>query len=298
MTELDAAFWRALRANDFAVPSEPHLTTLTETIVGYLAATDPDLRDSVAYETLATWMSRGVYTPEQLRALGQGLLPRLTRGIETPGTDAVFERSFSMLLLAELLHNHTKSPFLEDAELRGWLAAGLDAFARERDLRGYLADTGWAHASAHTADLLAVAARAANLNADDLHAILTAIAAKLTAPTAHVFVHLEDERLAAAALAVMRRELLDAASVREWLASLTAHDYDFANGWFSDASRANALHNTQTFVRSLYLQLRLGRDLPSNAAELAMLVESALRKLDGGFYATLPAGAHDTEVAT
>ena len=294
MTALDAAFWRMLRATDFAVPADHDLGVLTEALLGYLSALDPELRDSVAYETLATWMSRGVYSPEQLRAMGRGLLPRLTAGIETPGTDAVFERAFSLLVLAELLHNDNKTPFLTAAELRDWLAAGLDAFARERDQRGYLPDLGWAHATAHAADLLGAAARSPRVGVAELERILSAIAAKLTESTAHVFIHLEDERLAAAALSVLRRKLLEGAILDDWLASLTARGYAFESGWFAAEAGANALHNTRSFLRSLYFQLRLGCDLPLGAAALAVRVENALRALDSGFYAPLPSTVSDT----
>jgi hypothetical protein len=289
MAQPDAAFWRELRANDFAIPAGCNLAELTDELLGLLASTDPELRDAVAYETLATWMARGLYAPDELRAMGRKLLPRLSVGIETPGAEAVFGRAFAVLVLAELVHSDNKTPFLDAAELRAWLAAGLDAFARERDLRGYVTEHGWAHATAHAADLCAVAARSPRLGHAELQQILAAIAAKLTAPTTHVFVHLEDERLAAAVVAVLRRDLLDTADIEAWLALLTRNSYDFASNWFTDAAAANALHNTRNMLRSLSFQLRWGADPPGQAADAARLVELALRNMDGGFYAEPPA---------
>jgi hypothetical protein len=289
MRRLDADFWRELRANDCALPSGHTLAELSDALLELLGSPDPELRDTVAYETLATWMSRGLYAPDVLRAIGRALLPRLSAGVETPGTAAVFERAFAMLVLAELVHTDNKAPFLGGVELRVWLAAGLDAFARERDLRGYVPEQGWAHATAHAADLCAVAARNSQVGRGELQQILDAIAAKLRAPTTHVFVHLEDERLAAAVVAVLRRELLDVTDIDAWLTQLTHNTFDFATSWFTDAAATNAVHNTRAMLRSLYFQLNWGADAPNQAGDMARLVELALRRLDGGFYTESPA---------
>ena len=86
----------------------------------------------------------------------------------------------------------------------------------ERDLRGYDAKKGWMHATAHTADLLKFLARNPRLSAADAARILNGIGAKIR-DAGEVFAWGEDERLASAVLAVLRRGDLDVAAWTGWL---------------------------------------------------------------------------------
>ena len=69
------SYWQDVMAADYAVPGDRALSDLTEELVRGLASTNPQIRDALAYPTLATWLERGVYDdllpgPGSSRALG------------------------------------------------------------------------------------------------------------------------------------------------------------------------------------------------------------------------------------
>ena len=89
----------------------------------------------------------------------------LAVGLGEHGTDTVFRRSFSALVLAECIdaRQRTRRRWLPDDKLLSWgdrLAAWL---VRERDLRGFVPGKGWAHALAHGADALGALAESPRL---------------------------------------------------------------------------------------------------------------------------------------
>ncbi len=74
-----------------------------------LGSTDPDLRDGVAYPVLATWIERGVYD-DLLAGLGDGMAAGMTIGLGQNGTDTVFRRSVSTLILPSASSATTSPP--------------------------------------------------------------------------------------------------------------------------------------------------------------------------------------------
>ena len=89
----------------------------------------------------------------------------LAVGIGEDGTDTVFRRSFSALVLAECLERATSAdrdrPASPTTTVLRWGDRVAGWLVRERDLRGYVPGKGWAHALAHGADALGVLAQAA-----------------------------------------------------------------------------------------------------------------------------------------
>ena len=53
------------------------------------------------------------------------LAENLKHGLGEQGTDTVFLRTFSALVLAELVYHHNKHPFLEEADVRQILEQAL-----------------------------------------------------------------------------------------------------------------------------------------------------------------------------
>src|SRR3954447_23682646 len=90
-------------------PADRPLAELTAELTTMLGAADPYLRDEIAYPTLATWVSEGVYD-ELLVGLGDGMTAGLVVGIGEEGTDTVFRRSFSALVLATCIERATTLP--------------------------------------------------------------------------------------------------------------------------------------------------------------------------------------------
>ena len=99
---MSGSYWKQVVEDDFGVPSDRPLDDLTAELTRMLGSTDPQLRDGTAYPALATWTDRGVYD-DLLSGLGDGMAAGLTVGLGEHGTDSVFRRSFSVLILGECI---------------------------------------------------------------------------------------------------------------------------------------------------------------------------------------------------
>ena len=255
----DKAFWRAVAANKFAPPAAEPLPPLVAELSGYLASPDPELRDDIAYSTLASWIYRQRIVPVDARRALLGEWSRnLTQGIGERGTSSVFRRSFSALALGVLVITDNEAPYLDKQEFDRLLAAAVTYLRDEKDTRGFDPTLGWMHSVAHTADLLKFLARSRHLQPVQQTLILQAIASKI-GNVEGVLTHGEDERLARAVLSIVAREDFDAAGFRQWAASLAPPR---ATGAPTAASLATA-QNRRNLAVSLYAVLSTdARNLP------------------------------------
>jgi len=223
-TQHDRDFWRAIAHDHYAVPTNQSAATLAHEISQLLGSPDPELRDDLAYSILEHWIYRPniLQTPD-LQALADEWRANLKIGIGESGTNSTLKRSFSALCLSLLAEREAKQPFLGETRYHQLLTDAVTYLQSERDLRGYDGTLGWIHANAHTADLLQALARSPMLTKEEENSILAAIATRLsTAP--QVYTQGEQDRMAAAVLAVIRRLDYDAASFEGWLTRLQDED--------------------------------------------------------------------------
>lgn len=271
---MDKSFWLAIRENTFNFPQGQDLLMLTEELFGYLGSLDPELRDTIAYETFANWLEQGLYSPDQLRAYSLRLQLNLQEGLGEPESDTLFLRAFSVLCLAEIVHYDNQHPFLDPDEVGNILSKGLAYLEAEADPRGYVPEKGWGHALAHTSDLLFVLARSPHLHSGDLGRLLDGIAARLVNSSNWIYVHGEDDRLVRAVVTVFERDLLDAAALKDWLAALTRPGEEGWRGaWLSEGRQA-AFFNTRNFLRALTLRVIATQSLPHKQELETILLEA------------------------
>jgi len=216
--EHDAAFWRAIATNKYALPAGADVRALSAELADLLASPDPELRDEIAYSTLASWIyQQKLLDAAALRPLADRLLANLTAHVGERDTDAVFRRSFSALTLSVIVARDNVDAVLDADAWRRIDAAALAYLAAEQDVRGYDERNGWMHSAAHTADLLKFLGRSRYLDAAGQRRILDAIGAKLTtAPV--VFAFGEDERYARAILSLTARKDFDDREFAAWTA--------------------------------------------------------------------------------
>ncbi|MDQ0988227.1 DUF2785 domain-containing protein [Streptomyces sp. V2I9] len=241
---LDAAYWHTVHANDYAVPHDADLSTLTDELARALKDPDPEVRDGIPYVVLRTWIERDVIGRELRAGLGTVMADRFT-------DHEIQARTFAPLVLDMIVGRGDFDP--------GWLAAFRRWYPAEADLRGYDPELGWLHAVAHGADLLGTFALHP---AVDPTTMLALASDRLLAPTDQIYAQQEDDRLAQAiARALTRPELSEAESV-EWLAPIEA---DFAVGR-PPGVPTTAAHtsNAMRTLRMLYLLADVGvRTRPS-----------------------------------
>lgn len=276
---MESTFWEQVLANGLKVPSGRTLTELTTELTTMLGSPDPKTRDGIAYPTLATWVAQGVYD-DLLRGLGDGMASGLDVGLGDDGTDTVFRRSFSALVLASCVHRDNLMRLVPVDTLLAWGDRLAGWFVRERDLRGFVPGNGWAHAVAHGADAIGALAESSTFGRLELTVLLDVIGDRLLAPTHYHFVHGEADRLAKATMHLLRRDLLGLEVLEPWVNRL-------AGGAMPDGTSAEDPYlvrgNVQSYLRALHLQLALGQPSPECRSDLLLVLIDRLKRTNPDF---------------
>lgn len=275
------SYWQAVLTGGLEVPADRPLDDLTAELVEMLGDPNPRRRDDLAYPVLATWISNGVYDG-LLAGLGDGITVGLAQEIGADGDDSVLRRSFSALILAEAVRRDNELALLTDDTLLRWGDRAASWFVRERDLRGWIPDRGWAHAVAHGADLIGQLARSRHLGALELTVLLDVVADRLLQPTTYIWRHGEDDRLAYAVMAVLHRNLVTVGVLEPWVARLGAAIGSSAvRGATGDEWPTASAANTTGFLRALHLQLALGvRGRPDTSADAELFARPPQGRAD------------------
>ena len=274
---MDKEFWTSISKNEYKIPDGNSLEDLTKTLFGYLGSTDPELRDDIAYIVYANWLKQEMYTKDEILAHIEILIANLEKGIGETESDSVFLRTFSVLLLAEIVHNDNKKSLFEKEQIQAILEKGLWYLDAEKDPRGYIPIKGWAHSLAHTADLMMVLGRNRHLGEDELRRILKSIANKIMQSNNYVYIHREDERLANAIIEVLQRGLLDIDFVEKWANDFLQADKFTYNGNFQEEI-SRLYQNTRNLLRSVHIHMS-DRDKFPHKEKLQMLLLNTLQSL-------------------
>lgn len=279
---MSGSYWDEVRATGLAVPSDRPLADLTAELTRMLGDPDPDRRDGIAYPTLATWIERGVYD-DLLAGLGDGMASGLGVGLGERGTDTVYRRSFSALVLGECLRRDNARSLLPGSKVLEWGDRIATWLLRERDLRGYVPGHGWAHAVAHGADALGELAGSMHTGKAELTVVLDVVADRVLAHVDTVFTAGEPDRLAAATMAVLRRNVVPLTILEPWVARLAGG----ATARVGSGDPYLLTGNPEAFLRALHLQVALAPGPPEVRTDLLLVLVDALRRTNP-FYLALP----------
>src|SRR5438477_860400 len=221
----DRDFWRDIAKNHYSVPTNQSADVLANELSSLLASPDPELRDDLADSILARWIYRGLFSQPTLISLTDTWRANLKDSLGETGTNSVLKRSFSALCLASMARREAKAPFMGAERYHRLVADAISYLRSERDLRGFDVKLHWIHATAHTADLLAALADNSQITQQESAGILSAISDRLTSAS-DVFTQGEQDRLAAATVAVVRHPEFESAKFEHWLAGLQSEDRD------------------------------------------------------------------------
>jgi hypothetical protein len=238
------------------------------------------LRDNLTYSILAHAIidqdSQQKLTTSQVEDLLLTCIDEehLFYHIGEAGTDTVFMRSFSLLIIAAILFADAKTPRLSEQVTRQAQIALLHYAKEEKDWRGYIRGKGWAHAAAHLSDALDECAQNRYMITPDREAVMSTIRdlARLPEPLCYE----EDDRLAFTAYRVIANQLVEEAFLAEWIESFfVQREQDVVANEQNVVSWVRA-SNAGNVLRSLYFRL-----LWSNkAAHLLEPISNVLRRLD------------------
>jgi len=145
---MDTAFWSSIADNDYQFPDQYSIEDLTGELLANIGNPDSDQRELV-YDILSQWILDQRYSPDMLRSLIEQLLRNLYVGLGEQGTDSVFTRSFSILLLGETVNLDNEVPYLTSEEVHAIADFALDYLRREQDKREFVEGKGWAQALEH-----------------------------------------------------------------------------------------------------------------------------------------------------
>ncbi|RYE77908.1 MAG: DUF2785 domain-containing protein [Myxococcales bacterium] len=201
-------------------------------------------------------------------------------GLGEVGTDSVFRRSYSALVLTECIERDSRMGLVATDEVLAWGDRLSSWFVREQDLRGFIPGHGWAHAIAHGADAIGALARSPRLGANELTVLLDVIADRLALPTGEFFVAGEVDRLALAVMHVLRRDLLDIKLLEPWVVRVANHA---SPGGSYDVHPFRVNGNVQAFLRALQLQLALAKPQPAIRSDLLLVLVAQLTRTNASY---------------
>lgn len=238
-------------------------------LVDDLRSPDPAVRDGGAYSAIASRAEDGEID-DHLPGLAERAMTLLSDG-------EVQARSFGALLAAVVVDRDNVTGRAEGEVVSRLLDAVVRWYVAEPDTRGFDERLGWLHAVAHGADALGELAASPRLGRDDLVRLLDALVGRTVVRTDQHWLQDEDDRVAVAVMAVLRRDLLDAADVRRAVDVL-------AGTWRAaePGPVAAGTDNAVRLARTLHLQLTLGvRSEPDAPVTHPSLRDEALTSLGG-----------------
>ena len=247
-------FWQQVLEGGAQVPRDKPLDDLTHELFEMLGDPDPQIRDNLACTVLATWIGEGVYD-ELLSGLGDGACVGLSSGLGSDGHDSVFRRSFSALVLGEVVSRANITGTISPTHMLMWGDAAMTWYVREKDLRGFVTGKGWAHTVAHGADLLGQLARSFHFGVHELTVLLDVVADRVLTPTTYRLHYGEDDRLAYAVMAVLHRNLVPGTVVEPLITRLGSA---LRKPRGVDEWPCPTAFNAQSFLRALHMQLATG----------------------------------------
>ncbi|MFJ7859151.1 DUF2785 domain-containing protein [Peribacillus sp. NPDC097206] len=247
---------------------------IVKSMVKHIGSTDSDLRDQLIYSTFHQIIIEKNQLEYELltELLDLCLSELLFKGIGENGTDTVFTRSFTTLLIALILFRDNEDNFLSPDMVYKIKDKLIDYMNSEKDLRGYVSVKGWAHSIAHAADAFDQLVKSPKVNQEFYLEILKPIWNKVFVSN-FVYAHDEDERLLIPILEMLNNGL-DTKEVESYIQyipvklRLQKEKMDEEQYWF-------LLANCKAFLKSFYIKVMTN----SNLLSLQKSIEKCLKEI-------------------
>uniref|UniRef100_UPI00403F4F95 DUF2785 domain-containing protein n=1 Tax=Paenibacillus sp. FSL K6-0276 TaxID=2921450 RepID=UPI00403F4F95 len=256
-----------IEENDYELRSREQLRDYVKLMLEYIGDPQPVLRDDLIYSTFYKWINeKQWFSDAELRELLLILLDEqhLFYHIDSKEDQAVFTRTFSVLVIALILQRNREQALLDSAEFTNVKEALIRYYEEEQDLRGFVHEEGWAHAAAHGADALDELVLCSESDAAIREEVL-AVIQRMLYNDQYIFSDEEDERIATIVATIVDHHLLPQQSIVDWIGNL-----EQCGGWPRSRGQYVARVNTKNFVRSLYFRLLPMKNNPD-------MVESLLK---------------------
>jgi len=246
------------KENDFQIPEELNRYELALELLNNFNSTDPVLRDELSLSFLWTIVEDGMLSQTEIKQLLKLTLSEeyLFNNLGAIKDDSVFNRAFTILVIGVIIGYHADmreeegKEILSKEEVMYAFCKVMDYLKKEKDVRGYVNEKGWAHSAAHTADAIGSLAYCKELNRDDMINLLAGIREKYTVDY-YAYVNEEAERIVSAIINIMNREDMNDEDIIEWIRG------------FSEIKQPenypqyhNYRENAKNLLRSLYFRCK------------------------------------------
>lgn len=245
-----------IEEDQYELRPDENMWDYVKLLLQYIGDPKQELRDQLIYPTFYSWIcEKKWFTDAELRDLLKVLLDEqhLFYQIGNDGDQSVYTRTFTVLVVTLILQRHREQPLLDSSEFINVKQSLIRYYKEEKDLRGYIAEEGWAHGAAHGADALEELVQCEESEEEILKEIMAAIRGMLYNGK-YIFSHEEDERIASIVYPIITKSLLTEQTVEGWIGQL-----EQCGSWpRSDSQYINRV-NTKNFVRCLYFRLILNK---------------------------------------
>ncbi|WP_242218574.1 DUF2785 domain-containing protein [Bacillus cereus group sp. BfR-BA-01380] len=185
---------------------EENKIDIVKAMINHIGSTDSELRELI-YSSFCQLILDNELAHELLaEILDFCLSDLLFKGIGENGTDTVFTRSFTSLLIAVILYKDNEDHFLPQFIVYKAKDELIHYINLEQDLRGYISEKGWAHSVAHVADACAELVKNEKIEQKYYSDILETLWKKIFY-TKGVYIHNEDGRIIRPILEMLNRGL-------------------------------------------------------------------------------------------
>ncbi len=277
----DTTYLHTIADNRYQLPEDIDRFAFLQALLQNFDTTDAELRDELTYMILAHAIidqeTADRLSAEQRESLLLTCIDDLHifYRIGESGTDSVFMRSFSLLIVAALLYTDAKLQQISQEATRKTQAALLRYAREERDWRGYIKGKGWAHSVAHLSDALDEIAQNRYMTQADREAVMHTLTYLATLP--EPLCYEEDDRLSFAAYRLVAPGMVDDAFLETWVESLFVRRTEEVPGLTEqDVAHWTQAANAKNFLRSLYFRLLWNQKAPA----LVERISGVLKRLD------------------
>lgn len=234
---------------------------------------DSELRDDYIFETFYVFFNNDLLKGNQKQLILDICRDRdlLKYGLEKGISDDVYTRSFTALLLVELLNNHYRTPWIKEEEEKDLVAYCLDYLLTEHDRSGKDPIKGWSHAFAHGSDLLGALSKSKYFNENETETALKIMDRAFI--DVEGFLYGEEGRFARATLNMMKNDKLSNQYLIAWIQS--KDEYIMSLQEF----KVNWKNYLLTLSYTLSLESLLGDDLDSVINNSLSLFYNRFKKL-------------------
>ncbi|MGE7666495.1 DUF2785 domain-containing protein [Ureibacillus composti] len=249
---------------------------LIEEMILHIGSPDNELRDQLNYRLFIELLSYQLLTSEQMTFLVQTLQGNdyLYQKIGEVDTDTVFTRSFSALWLTALINVDSQLHFLPDDTAKSLLEICVPYLTKEKDVRGFVGEKGWARSIAHGADLASALISHPQFEIRLSPILLQGIKDSFWKGT--VYVDDEEERLVAIINQLISKEFPEEILI-EWVEQV----FDKLQFYLMEVGYTpqyfNARTNTLHFMKTLYFTLKFSQQMPQLKGTVSIFISKWMK---------------------